>query len=297
MSNADLRRLWKLGAVACLATAFAGCADVDKLREAQASFNAASTAETEGRLSAYTRVSGAGANVGDLSVQASAGYAKTIVILKGLKDKEIQQLQADKLWGEAQTIEALSYWRLKDYDHATQVASSIQPKDLFPRDAAVVDALPGLIKISQANEDIFMDDPQAPYKDASGRQCLYGGGAPGRKNFGQIDSLLDSAIQDLEQATAKAAPTDPVYTYLMQAQFSAYKNKSDALAYGCRAPNPPPGKRVPTAAELQAAQSKMNKFYCGLRSNTPKTTVDALIEFWTTILGLNIPDASVCSLQ
>jgi len=126
---------------------------------------------------------------------------------------------------------------------------------------------------------------------------VYGGGAAGRKNFGQLDSLLDSAIQDLEQPAAKAAPTDPVYTYLLQAQFSAYENKSDALAYGCRAPNPPPGKRVPTAAELQAAQSKMNKFYCGLRSNTPKTTVDALIEFWTTILGLNIPDASVCSLQ
>jgi len=297
MTNADSRGLWKLGAFACVVAAFAGCADVDKLREAQASFNAASTAESEGRLSAYTRVSGAAANVGDLSVQASAGYAKTITILKGLKDKEIQQLQADKLWGEAQTIEALSYWRLKDYDHATQVAGSIQSKDLFPRDAAVVDALPGLIKISQANEDIFMDDPQAPYKDASGRQCLYGGGAAGRKNFGQIDSLLDSAIQDLEQATAKAAPTDPVYTYLLQAQFSAYKNKADALAYGCRAPNPPPEKRVPTTAELQAAQSKINKFYCGLRSNTPKPSADALIEFWTTLLGLNIPDPSVCSLQ
>jgi len=83
----------------------------------------------------------------------------------------------------------------------------------------------------------------------------------------------------------------------LAAQFSAYKNKSDALAYGCRAPNPPPDKRVPTTAELQAAQSKMNKFYCGLRSNTPKTTADSLMGFWTNILGLNIPDPSVCSLQ
>src|SRR5467141_4031655 len=120
MANSSSHQLWKRCACAGLCAALTACADVDKLREAQASFNAASTAETEARLSAYTRVSGAPANVADLSAQASSGYAKTLSILKGLTDKEIQQLQSDKLWGNAQTLEALSYWRLKDYDRAGQ---------------------------------------------------------------------------------------------------------------------------------------------------------------------------------
>jgi hypothetical protein len=286
--------------VICLVCALGACADIDKLREAQASFNIASTAETQSRLATYT--AGGAVNAGDLSVQASTGYAKTISILKGLSDKETSQLKTDKLWGNAQAIEALSYWRLKDYRNATDVAKQIDAASLYPRDAAMIAALPGLVMISEANDDIYIWDPSDTVLTTDKKQCLFGGGAGGRKSFDAIDALLDSAIKTIDSGRGQVSRDDPVYNYLLQADLAAYKNKMDALANRCTAadffgggPQPVlPQKATLTPGELTAAGQRLGELYCSLQGKAKDPTVDPLVGFWSAIMGLPLPAPTSC---
>jgi hypothetical protein len=286
--------------VICLVAALCACADIDKLREAQASFNIASTAETQSRLATYT--AGGAVNTGDLSLQASTGYAKTISILKGMSDKETSQLKTDKLWGNAQAIEALSYWRLKDYRNATDVAKQIDAASLYPRDAAMIAALPGLIMISEANDDIYIWDPGDTVLTTDKKQCLFSGGPGGRKNFDAIDALLDSAIKTIDSARGQVSRDDPVYNYLLQADLAAYKNKMDVLANRCTAadfsgggPQPVlPQKATLTQGELTAAGQRLGELYCSLQGKAKDPTVDPLVGFWSTIMGLPLPVPTSC---
>lgn len=281
--------------------AVSACADVNKLRDAQAAFNDASTAETQVQLAPYTSGS---VNVGDLSLRASAGYARTVAILKGLSAKETDQLKADKLLGNALTIEALSYWRLKDYDNAAKVAASIDPSSLYTRDAAMVAALPGLIENSEANADINFEDPGYSFKTVSGKQCLFGNGTTttgsNRKNFDLINGLLDDAIQKLDDASGRLTPDEPVYAYLQQAHLAAFRNKLVAYVSRCTTDSFPAGagarpvlldaREFPTQDRDHATQSLKN-FYCSAR-NLP--TTDSQVKVWMRLDGLGDPSVGSC---
>jgi hypothetical protein len=278
-----------------VAVVLCGCVDIDKLREAQSTFNEAATAEDQSRLAAYTK--GSNADVGTLSARASIGYAKTIAILTGLSDKDKTQLSADKLLGSAQTIEALSRWRLRDYDGALKVATAIKSDTLYPRDLALITALPGLIEISEAYDKIYLPDPHPDptRQDPGKKECLFGGDADGVKNFDKIDGLLSDAIRDIDKAMSQVTPTDPVTGYLLQAQLSAYKNKTDALAYACKTAGLAPTKKKLSDVELKAAKATLEKFYCGSQTNPTQPVANPQAEFWSTIIGLPLP--ATCALH
>jgi hypothetical protein len=295
---------WKIAPVAAVICSLYACADVDKLREAQTSFNEAATADTQSQLAAYTS---GGINAGDLAVRASAGYARTIAILNSLKPDETNQLKTDKLLGSAQMLQALSYWRLQDYDSATRVAGGIDKSGLYPRDAAMSAALPGLIEISEANSDIYTGDPKDPFVTKDGKQCLFGPGTvpTGRKSLDAVDALLADAIAHLDEVKAGVSRDDPVYVYLLQATLAAYKNRSDAVANRCTQQDfdeLPPHLVLPDSGAVEArrqswwpqAQDNLNQLYCALQSKTKDQTTDPLIQFWATIQGLPLPSGASC---
>lgn len=297
--------LWQMALIAGVICSLCACADVNKLREAQASFNDAATADSQSQLAAVTR---GGVNAGDLSVRASTGYARTIAILKGLSSKETDQLKTDKLLGSAQMMQALSYWRLKDYDNATSTANGIDPGSLYPRDAAMRNALPSLIKISEANADIYVPDPKYPFVTKNNRQCLFGDGTVSvseRKKLSAINKLLTEAITELDGVQGGVSQEDPVYIYLVQATLAAYKNRMDALANRCTpadfdAAHPQsaqlvlPIKATLDGTELTDATEHLKQLFCALQGKSEDASRDPLVQFWATAEGLHLPSVSDC---
>jgi hypothetical protein len=226
-----------LAGVAGLAVALlvAGCSGVNHLREAQLAFNEASTLDNQHRL-------GLGADaraieVGDrpdTPVPASAaltattaiqgGYAATLLSLEKIPKEDTKRLRADRLWGVKLTLEALAQWRLGRYDDALRTAAQAlgnEGAQLFPRDAAVLTALPGLINTDIAYQKIrtWKRDPKTPCRTSDGAEiadlvaCVEGRLVGPR-----------GAVSDLGAARRKVDPGHPVNVYLIQSQLGAYRN-------------------------------------------------------------------------
>ena len=210
-----------------LALLLAACQSTNRLREAQDSFNAAAALENSAQLEPLFGKPGLEAQLqkpaqnalADLST-ARSGYAAALLSLKRIAGKDLDQLKADKLWGAALALQALTEWRLGKYDDALHTADDAASKagdQLYPRDAAVLTALPGLIKIDLAYDRIAAMTNGSPANSnlltEVARRLV---GVPGEKD--------ESAVKDLQEARKKAGPTHPVNLYLMQAQLAAFRN-------------------------------------------------------------------------
>jgi hypothetical protein len=206
----DRRRLPGFGSalfsLALAAVLTVGCASVNRLREAQDSFNQAASAENAARFDA---------NPSDTTaslVSARSGYASALLSLAKIESKDQASLQHDGLWGAALSLKSLCQWRLSQYEQAlvsVEQARNSGTNQIHPRDRALLAALPGLIKVDQAYSKILNQAPLADVKD-----LLVGD---------------NGAVANLQAARALVDKDHPVQIYLIQGQLAAYRNYTVAL--------------------------------------------------------------------
>jgi hypothetical protein len=185
----------------------AGCQTVGSLREAQDTFNRAATAENALRSDLNRPLDSGGADTLIGLGSARGGYASALLILKRITSESPDKLRNDQLLGDALTLKALCEWRLGQFSNAVATAQSAQSAaadPLFPRDRALLRALPGLIKTDQAYLKIMDQRPLM-----------------------EIEQLLISgsgALADLQAAREVVDGDHPVQVFLLQSQLAVYRN-------------------------------------------------------------------------
>jgi hypothetical protein len=248
----------RLFSVALLTLLVTGCVSVNRLHEAQDSFNQAAAAENAARLDANP--SAAAASL----VSVRAGYASALLSLAKLEPKDEQSLQQDGLWSTALTLKALCQWRLGQYNQALDSANAAQTtttNQLYPRDRALLVALPGLIKTDQAYAKIFSNAPMA-----------------------EVEALLtgpNGAIADIQNARALTDTNHPVQIYLIQAQLAAYRNFTVALER-LRHTTVPPDSSPRSNAIVQ-----LRELDHVARVNSSDPAQQNLAVFWGHLIGIS----------
>jgi len=221
-----LRSLVLLGS-ALFILLLAGCAEINHLRDAQSSFNEAA------RLENLMKTSGGmpsdSENLRDSKnlmkeTEVRAGYASAIASIDELKPEQQEKLKADKLWGVALTVKAMSYWRLGDYDKMEITAreiKSISDEQVYARDRAILLALPGLRRVDEAHAKL-----EAPINSGSSEQKA----ELKKKRLDAIERLVKNASDDFSEARQSVPEQHQVRAYLFQAELAGYKNLLDARA-------------------------------------------------------------------
>jgi hypothetical protein len=250
--------------IAALITLAAGCADVNRLREAQDSFNQA--AATENALRFDTKVTDA-STTGLGSVRS--GYASALLSLEKLENSKDQtQLRNDGLWGSALTLKALTQWRLGQFDKAIATAELARQNagdQMYPRDLAMITALPGLVKTDQAYDKILRTN--TPLSD--------------------ITDLLvgdHGAVADIQNARGRIDRDHPVQVYLLQAQLAAYRNFQVALDR--RQNHATVSTNNPAFADANAQLKELNRL---LKIQNAGTSGQDLVDYWRQLCGLDRP--------
>lgn len=197
-------------AIGILATVFLvlamGCASVNRLREAQDAFNAASAAENAQK---FTAPSDAISSLGSVR----SGYASALLSLSRIDSEDASQLKQDGLWSTTLTLKALCHWRLGQYEPSLKAAAEAQAlsaDQILPRDKAILEALPGLVKTDQAYEIILSRPPGAH------PQLM--------EDVAELLTGPNGAVADIDRARNSADQNHPVQVYLLQSQLAAYRN-------------------------------------------------------------------------
>lgn len=207
----------------CLAVVVAmaaSCQSVNRLREAQDSFNQAATADLRASFGAEISVTESNSIDGFTQwSQARAGYGSALLSLRRISGKDERVLRDEKLWGTKLALEALCHWKLGNYDKAIALAQAAQKTDqIYPRDRAVMMAMPGLVMIDHAYD--LRARAAADSLDRAARINL----------VNKLEELTVKgsacAVEVIRQARSPAVieGNHPVHVYLLQAQLSAYRN-------------------------------------------------------------------------
>lgn len=250
-------------AIALVVVLADGCTTVDRLREAQDAFNQGAAAENAQRL-----VPGNAADTLTSLTSVRTSYATALQSLEKLSDDEKKSLRDDGLWGAALTLKALCQWRLGEYDKALATAVEARkdtPEQIYPRDQALLLALPGLIKTDQAYAKIL-----------------------DKQSFPAIKELLvgdAGAVSDIRKARAAVGDKHPVQIYLIQAQLAAYRNYMVAVDELQQKATVPAGD----PARL-AAQDNLRQLNDVLRElSTDDAQRKALVQYWAKLCALAVP--------
>jgi hypothetical protein len=212
------RRQWAAAlAIVVLAVAGAGCASVNRLREAQESFNQAAAEETRLRFDASLQE---GLTQGQLvqNTTIQNGYASALLSLDQLDARDVDRLRRDRLWGNVLALKALAQWKLGLVDRARDTAREVQQAgadQVHPRDRALLLALPGLIKIDEAFAALqrLPAEPNAEQRAATLRN---------------VQLLITDAGDAIDRGRAAADPAHAVHVYLIQARLAALRNLQSA---------------------------------------------------------------------
>jgi hypothetical protein len=253
------------GATLVLFVVFAaGCASVNHLREAQDSFNQAAAIENALRFD----VKASDAMATSLG-SVRSGYASALLSLDKLENSKDQaQLRNDGLWGTALTLKALTQWRLGQFDNA--VATAVLAKQsatnqIYPRDLALIAALPGLVKTDQAYNKILLTN--TPLSD--------------------VEALLigdNGAVANIQIAREQVYKDHPVQVYLIQAQLAAYRNFIVALD---RLNNHATVDAThPARAKANAQLKELDRL---LKAQQAGDSGSKLVEYWVRLCTLDRP--------
>ena len=172
-----------------------------KLQEAQDIFNVAAEMELElksnpsdgGIIAPITRI--------------DANYRTAHAMLSSLIQEQKEAMSADSLLGTAYTLKALIEWRLGEFNASinTSKEANIHGVHTYPRDKALLNALPSLIKNDQARQ--FMDSQMATYST--------------------VEELLKGSVSGLNELTNTDPMMNSMRLYLLTSQLSALKNWLD----------------------------------------------------------------------
>ncbi len=262
--------LLAVAAALIFVAASTGCQSVNHLREAQDSFSQAAAAENAARLDlTQTTQSPADSLAGMAS--ARSGYASALLSLTQLAGADEAKLKQDKLWGTALTLKALCEWRLGRADALTTAEQALNAGDqLFPRDRALMTALPGLILTDQAYAKTLRDTATT---NAANRQA----------EFTEVERMLvgdNGAIARIERARALVEPDHPIQVYFVQAELAAFRNYSVARRrYGLGTLSGSDLAYVNAKARLAELEQMLPKI-------EPGPNADALVGYWRRLCGL-----------
>ncbi len=211
-----------------LSTGCANIKSVNHLHQAQQAFKNAASIENKSRLFPYDQINGEKVNpIKELSV-ARSGYAAALVILQQMPEEEKNVLINDKLWGVKLTLEGLILWRLGKYEEVFKIMDTVDSESadqIYPRDAALLTALPGLMKIDLAYQKI-LDVIDA---DNTQKKNVLDDVTPRLVEMnGNKERIEWSAIQHINEARGKVNKAHSVNSYLLQSQLAAYRNYKKA---------------------------------------------------------------------
>jgi hypothetical protein len=199
-----------IGLLLCVVVS--GCAEVNRLREAQEAFSRAADAENRERLAdAPSAGFGEAADV----ASARAGYGAALLELEALEadSRAKASLEADHLWGTALALKALCEWRLGLHDRAliSAAGAAASGDSLGPRDRAMMAALPGLVMTDQLFAKLDRKRRGQPAGEWEAAKSLGG-----------------RAMEVLESARKDTDAEHPLRSYLYQAQLAAWRNLRQA---------------------------------------------------------------------
>ena len=203
-----------------------GCVNissVNHLHQAQQAFNNAASIENKSRFNYSDPVSQDNDNpIVDLNI-ARSGYVAALEILRQMPDEERNMLIKDRLWGVKLTLEGLTLWRLGKYEEAFKIIQLADENSdqIYSRDAALLTALPGLIKIDLAYQKIL----EAKEADDEEKKNVLNNVTQRLVEMDNTKPKIEwSAVQTLREARAKVNKEHLVNSYLIQSQLSAYRN-------------------------------------------------------------------------
>ena len=209
------RRILRSFTTALLLAFAVGCASTNHLREAQNAFNDAAREETQA-LFTPGRVENPGTSQVSGWASAQAGYASALLSLEKMTAEDDRALARDGLGGTKLALQSLCYWKLGQFEKARETAQQAdRSAQLYPRDRAVLVALPGLIMNDHAFNLLSAPRPETP---------------EARSNLvAKAESLLvgpAGAVEVIEGARAPGVvePQHPVHVFLLQSQLAAYRN-------------------------------------------------------------------------
>jgi hypothetical protein len=255
-----------------------GCGGVvtstNHLRDAQASFNQAATAENTLH---FDNQLPEGPVQGQLASNTSIqnGYASALLSLGKIEQQDVERLKSDKLWGNVLALKALTQWKLGLFDQARQTVAEAQQvgaDQLLPRDQALLIALPGLIKVDEA----FAALQRLPARpDAAQRTTT----------LQNVQLLVTDAVTSIDRGRAAAGATHPVQVYLIQAELAAFRN----LQFAHQTLGEGNDRTLPEAKRADA-QRLLSQLKCQVdRLKAPA----AIVTYWAERLTLT-PEAGPC---
>ena len=203
-----------LVAIFVLSACFAsGCSYISKYSKAQDYFNAAAQADMGRRFNPDPNINSKNELIA--SNQINSNYALAYKSITELIEKNKNKLKKDRLLGNALTIKAMSEWKLGNYVIArkTAVEALKENKDqLFPRDLALMTAMPGLIKTDQAYFHAMSIKSDKTYKDIK-------------------DMILGDhgAMNDFEDAINVVDTDHTITVYLLMSELAALRTLQVAI--------------------------------------------------------------------
>ena len=254
-------------AVVLLVALAAGCASVNRLREAQDAFNQAAASENALRFDSTQPLGSASDAPASWSV-ARNGYASALLSLEKIDTEDQKRLRADGLWGTALTLKALSQWRLGLFSKAIATAEEAERSagdQIYPRDRAVLAALPGLIKTDQAYAKILATNTA----------------------LANIAALLigeNGAVANVQTGREIADKNHPVQVYLIQAQLAAYRNfqvATDRLNNRATVPADHPARAK--------ANAQLKELDAVLKAQKAGQPGQDLVNYWSQLCALDLP--------
>ena len=183
----------------------AACAEINHLRDAQEAFNAAAMADNRARMMVPDSDQ---EQMPDQISTARAGYSSVILSLERLEASDAKaKLEADGLMGNVYALKAMAYWRLHDYDRALGAVAEAQrgAGTLGPRDAAMMAAMPGLIRNDQAYQKITAADGS-------------------QQDFDDVERLLNAAQPYFADARRRLSEGHPMQLYIAQSELALVRN-------------------------------------------------------------------------
>ena len=200
--NLKKYRIALVGGLLFIQALFTSCVTVNKIADAQDYFNKAAEAENSTKFSG----SASGAELVQIN-NIRTNYALAYKFVNDALSTDKSGLASDKLLGTAYSIKAICEWKLADFTNAVNSSKlaldSLKSETNAPgRDMAVMTALPGLIKIDQAYAKIMA----------------------GTSSYSDLVKLLDSAMDDLENASGVVDKKHPVQVYLAMSKLTALRN-------------------------------------------------------------------------
>lgn len=204
-------------AVLLAAVLVASCTSVNRLREAQESFNEAAALENALRFDAGLQEGPTQSGIVQ-NTTVQNGYASALLSLDRLEARDVARLKRDRLWGNVLALRALTQWKLGLADQARDTAREVQDagvEQVHPRDRALLLALPGLIKTDEAFAALqrLPPDPAPAQRGATLRN---------------VQVLVADAGEAIDRGRGAVDAAHPVHVYLIQARLAALRNLQSA---------------------------------------------------------------------